>query len=279
VGHAGERRLDLLLRPLGGRFDHNLHALRIVEQFEQRYLDFPGLNLTFEVREGIIKHSRDFSAGDTDSAEFRDLAEYELGLRPPIEAQLMDAVDSIAYNIADIDDGFEAHLLDVPMMQDELPVFAEAYAAVERTHPQARDQLKFNAAIRHILDLLATDLIQHTRSEVLASGARDLDEIRHAPRRFAGFSPAAAQLNVALKRFLYKRLYDNPVIVEERDRSVDALEFLFRHYLAHPDTLPPYYTRQAQREPVHRVVCDYIAGMTDDFMLRQYRSLVETPRA
>ncbi len=214
VGHAGERRLDLLLRPLGGSFDHNLHALRIVEQFEHRYLDFPGLNLTFEVREGIIKHSRDFRTddakeGDANSAapganaaelnndahahndayDDAGLAEYDLDLYPPLEAQLMDAVDAIAYNIADLDDGFEARLLDVPMLQDELPAFAEAYAAIERTHPRALTQLKFNAAIKHILDVLATDLIEHTRSQVLASGAAD-SSTKSAARRAA--SPVSA---------------------------------------------------------------------------------------
>src|SRR3979490_1761128 len=120
-GHAGERKLDDLMRAQGGSFNHNLHALRIVEQFEQRYLDFPGLNLTFEVREGIIKHSRDYSPAD-----FPELAEYRLDLRPTLEAQLIDLVDEIAYNVADLDDGFEARLLDLDMLCAELPAFAES---------------------------------------------------------------------------------------------------------------------------------------------------------
>src|SRR5271169_3989331 len=124
-GHAGERKLDELMRAHGGCFNHNLHALRIVEQFEQRYLDFPGLNLTFEVREGIIKHSRDYSA-----TEFPQLAEYLLDLRPPLEAQLIDCVDEIAYNTADLDDGFEAGLLDLDTLQNEVQLFAQAYAQV-----------------------------------------------------------------------------------------------------------------------------------------------------
>jgi dGTPase len=270
-GHAGERRLDLLMRPLGGSFDHNLHALRIVEQFEQRYPDFPGLNLTFEVREGIVKHSREFTA-----VEFPDLAEYELDLRPPLEAQIMDAVDAIAYNIADLDDGFESHLLDINVLCEELPPFAETYARVERAYPEARNQLKFNETIKRILDRLATDLISHTESRVRASGASSLDEIRRAAERFATFSPEGARLSALLKAFLHRRLYDNTLIVEERDRSVDALEYLFRHYMAHPETMPIYYTRQAEREPLQRVVCDYIAGMTDDFMLRQFRAVAGT---
>src|SRR5271155_3147361 len=115
-GHAGEQKLDELMRAHGERFDHNLHALHIVEQFEQRYLDFPGLNLTFEVREGIVKHSRDYSA-----AEFPELAEYLLDQRPPLEAQLIDLVDEIAYNTADLDDGFEAHLVDVAELREQVP--------------------------------------------------------------------------------------------------------------------------------------------------------------
>jgi dGTPase len=275
-GHAGERRLDQLLRPLGGRFEHNLHALRIVEQFEQRYLEFPGLNLTFEVREGIVKHSRDYAQA---SAEFPELAEYELNLRPPLEAQLIDAVDAIAYNNADLDDGFEAHLLDLNLLREELPIFAEAYDAIDRRYPHGREQLKFNEAIKSILDRMATDLIENTRARIRAAGVRSVDDVRQSPARLAGLSPQGAELNVALKKFLYRRLYDNPAIVEERDRSVDALEFLFRHYLAHPDALPPQYERQTQSEPAHRVICDYIAGMTDDFLLRQYHSLMDVPKA
>src|SRR6266436_8302499 len=116
-GHAGERKLDALMRPYGGSFNHNLHALRIVEQFEQRYLDFPGLNLTFEVREGIIKHSRQYSA-----AEFPQLSEYLLDLQPPLEAQLIDCVDDIAYNTADLDNDREAELLDSAALCDEVPI-------------------------------------------------------------------------------------------------------------------------------------------------------------
>src|ERR1700685_3482389 len=121
-GHAGEKLLDARMREHGERFDHHLHALRIVQQFEQRYLDFPRLNLTFEVREGIIKHSREYSA-----AEFPELAEYLLDERPPLESQLIDFVDEIAYNTADLDDGFEAHLIDLGQLRAEVPIFNSAY--------------------------------------------------------------------------------------------------------------------------------------------------------
>src|ERR1700723_1113924 len=148
-GHAGERQLDRRMREHGDRFDHNLHALRIVEQFEQRYLDFPGLNLTFEVREGIIKHSRDYSA-----AEFPALVEYLLDQRPPLEAQLIDLVDEIAYNTADLDDGFEARLLDLERLREEVPVFEAAYREGDPTHPDGLQKLKFNEALKRVLDRL-----------------------------------------------------------------------------------------------------------------------------
>src|SRR6202140_838930 len=131
-GHAGERKLDELLRPHGDSFDPNLQALRLVEQFEQRYLDFPGLNLTFEVREGIVKHSRDY-----DAAQYPALAEYLLDEPPPIESQLIDFVDEIAYNTADLDDGYEAKLISVEKAGAEVPLFGEIYAEVEHTHPRA----------------------------------------------------------------------------------------------------------------------------------------------
>src|SRR5271154_1049727 len=137
-GHAGEKQLDARMREHGDRFDHNLHALRIVEQFEQRYLDFPGLNLTFEVREGIIKHSREYVA-----AEFPALAEYVLDKRPPLEAQLIDLVDEIAYNTADLDDGFEAHLLELDVLRPEVPIFNDTYAEIDSRYPQGRRKLKF----------------------------------------------------------------------------------------------------------------------------------------
>jgi len=237
-GHAGERKLDELMRAHGGHFNHNLHALRIVEQFEQRYLDFPGLNLTFEVREGIIKHSRDYSA-----AEFPQLAEYLLDLRPPLEAQLIDWVDEIAYNTADLDDALEAELLDVQALCNEVSFFGEVYRQVDSAHPGAREKLKFNEALKCVLDLLASDLLESTRQRVLASGASCTDDIRRAPKRLAGFSEAATARNARLKRFLLAHIYDHPAISEDRDRSVQCLEELFRYYLGSRGSMPTLLRR------------------------------------
>jgi dGTPase len=264
-GHAGEKKLNKLMSAHGGHFNHNLHALRIVEQFEQRYLDYPGLNLTFEVREGIIKHSRDYSA-----LEFPKLGEYRLDSRPPLEAQLIDWVDEIAYNTADIDDALEAELLDFGALREEAPFFGQAYAKVDAAHPGAREKLKFNEALKRVLDSLATDLIESTQQRVLASGALSTEDIRRAPKRLAGFSSAAAARNGELKRFLFAHIYNHPAITEDRDRSVQCLEELFAYYLAKPGSMPASYEELAQAEARHVIVCDYIAGMTDHFLLRQH---------
>src|SRR5271170_5006001 len=188
-GHAGERKLDELLRPHGESFNHNLQALRIVEQFEQRYLDFRGLNLTFEVREGIVKHSRDY-----DAAKFPALAEYLLDERPPLESQLIDFVDEIAYNTADLDDGYEAHLIDFDLLRAEVPIFNSAYEDVDRRYREAKPKLKFNEALKRVLDLLATDLIETTRSRAAESGVETVEDIRSQTQRLAGFSSSVAKL-------------------------------------------------------------------------------------
>jgi dGTPase len=273
-GHAGEKQLDLRMRAYGEHFNHNLHALYILEQFEQSYLDFTGLNLTFEVREGIVKHSRDYSA-----AEFPQLAEYLLDQRPPLESQLIDFVDEIAYNTADLDDGFEAHLIDFDLLRAEVPIFNSAYEDVDRHYPHGKQKLKFNETLKQVLDLLATDLIETTRSRTEDSGVQTVEDIRSQPHRLAGFSPAVAKLNGDLKRFLFARLYSQSTIVEDRERSVAALDALFCFYLEHPERMPPQHAELALREPRHRVVCDYIAGMTDHFLLRQCHDLLGIPTA
>src|SRR4029077_155515 len=160
-----------LMQAHGAGFDHNLHALRIVEKFEHRYLEFSGLNLTFEVREGIIKHSRDYAAGSSP-----ELSEYLLDLRPPLESQLIDWVDEIAYNTADLDDAREADLLDLDLLRAQVPLFAQAYAQVDRAHPGAKEKLKFSEALKDVLNALASDLIETTVARSMQSGVSSVEE-------------------------------------------------------------------------------------------------------
>jgi dGTPase len=264
-GHSGERKLDELMRAHGGRFDHNLHALRIVEHFEHRYVGFEGLNLTFEVREGIIKHSRDYSA-----SQFPQLSEYLLGLRPPLESQLIDWVDEIAYNSADLDDALEANLLDVELLRQEVPFFDEFYAKIQAGHPDALPKLLFNETLRHVIDHLASDLITNTQRLVNASGAQSVEDIRHAPTRLARFSESVRAQNAQLKGFLFGHIYNHPLITEEGTRSIRCLEELFGYYMGEPGSMPESHEHAAKSTPRSIIVCDYIAGMTDQFLLRQH---------
>ena len=200
-GHAGEQRLDEIMRKFNDRFDHNLHALRIVENFEQRYPDFPGLNLTFEVREGIIKHSRDY-----DAKEFAELAEYSLDERPPLEAQLIDLCDEIAYNTADLDDGFEAKLLTLESVLSGCSLFCRFYEQAARQYARAPAKLRFNEGLRQTINALVTDLLENTGRQIAEAGVETVEDVRRAARRLAGLSPAMAEQNAELKKFLYSVL-------------------------------------------------------------------------
>src|SRR6202140_1508955 len=182
-GHSGEKALDAAMRQHGLSFDHNLHALRIVEDFELRYAAFRGLNLTFEVREGIIKHSHDY-----DTKQHPELAEYLLDQRPPLEAQLIDLTDEIAYNTADLDDGYESHLLSLEEIREGVPVFERFYREVEQLYPDATDKLKFNETLKRVLNLFVDDLITNTRARLNQAGIQTLDGVRTHPDRLAAFS-------------------------------------------------------------------------------------------
>ena len=264
-GHAGEKALDTAMREHGLSFDHNLHALRIVEDFEQRYAAFRGLNLTFEVREGIIKHSHDYSAN-----EHPDLSEYLLEKRPPLEAQLIDLADEIAYNTADLDDGYEAHLLSLDEIREGVPAFERFFREVQQIYPDAPDKLKFNEALRRVLNRFVDDLIRNTQKRVEAAGIRTLEDVRNHPERLAAFSPTVESERKQSKNFLYENLYFSPALAEEKDDAERVVTELFAFWMAHPESLPHNYQQKAKEESLPRIICDYIAGMTDHFILEQY---------
>jgi len=171
--HAGEQELNRQMHRFGDHFDHNLHALRIVEIFEQRYARFPGLNLTFEVREGMAKHSRDFAPG-----EISELDEYLPGKRPPLEAQLIDLTDEIAYNTADLDDAFSARLVDSEQIAIQVPAYAAIYETIEMQFPGAEPREKLQEALRQLIDALVSGLIEGTVESARASGAGNAGEVR-----------------------------------------------------------------------------------------------------
>ena len=268
-GHSGERTLDQMMQAFGEHFDHNLHALRIVESFEQRYADFPGLNLTFEVREGIIKHSRDYAPD-----QHPELSEYLLDKKPPLEAQLIDLADEIAYYIADLDDGFEAKLLTLETMRKDIPLFERFFAPVQSRYHNAAPKLQFNETLKRMLDYLVTDLMENSFADLERLGIGSVENVRSQTRRLIGSSAEAARDKGVLKKFLNQKLYQHAAFSAEREQGTQVVESLFQFYLDHPEKMPAWYAAQAAEGRKHRVVCDYIAGMTDHYVQRLHRELV-----
>jgi dGTPase len=268
--HAGEEALDREMQRFGERFDHNLHALRIVESFEQRYARFPGLNLTFEVREGIVKHSHDFAKG-----ERPDLDEYLPGMRPPLESQLIDLADEVAYNTADLDDAFSAGMLTAAEAAECVPQYREIHEAVEMQFPGAAPRERFHESLRQLMDALVTGLIEGTAAAVSAARVENAEDVRRFPNRLVAFTPEAADTSRQLKRFLLAKVYTAPELQADRARSMALIAELFQFFMDRPERLPEPYRVQSGAEPLHRVVCGYIAGMTDSFFGRVYSSALE----
>jgi len=273
-GHAGERALDRCLQAHGLRFDHNLHALRIVERFEQRYAGHRGLNLTLAAREGIIKHSRDYSAADQPQ-----LAEYFLGKFPPLEAQIIDLADEIAYLTADLDDGVESGLLDIAHIREHVSILRRSYEAVAAAHPEAEEKYIFHDALQAMQKALIVDLIDTTAANVAASGAKSLADIRNAPSRMAVFSPQMENERIQEKKYLYDTLYTCDVLEAEHNKAEEVVTELFHFWVSHPDELPEAYIADIPGEGVARIVADYIAGMTDNFILLQFAETRRNVRA
>ncbi|MEO6803523.1 MAG: dGTP triphosphohydrolase [Granulicella sp.] len=264
-GHAGERALDQCLRRHGLRFDHNLHALRIVEHFEQRYAAHRGLNLTLGVREGIIKHSRDYT-----KEQYPLLAEYMLDQSPPLEAQIIDLADEIAYLTADLDDGVESGLLEITSIRENVQVFARCYEIVMKQHPGVEEKFLFNEALQWMQNTLTDDLIANTRHNVHAIDAKSLDDIRAHPARLAVFSAPVEAERLQEKHYLYDTLYTCEALSREHDKAEEVVTALFDFWMKTPEDLPQGYFDEVQEEGLARVVADYIAGMTDTFILLQY---------
>ena len=262
-GHAGEQALDRALRHHGLGFDHNLHALRIVTWFEERYPAFRGLNLTLAVREGIVKHSRDYSA-----AEHPELKEYFLGAFPPLEAQLIDLADEIAYLTADLDDGLDSGVLALEQVREAVPLFRGFHDAALASYRDAAPKLVAYEALRRMLNALVTDLIGEVRARVHALGATTLEEIRRAPRRLAALSPEMEAARAATKDFLYASLYNSPGQEQVHAQAEKVVVELFAYLMAEPRLMPDDHQAQIPTEGLARTVADYIAGMTDRYIVQ-----------
>ena len=267
-GHTGEDVLDRLMAPYGG-FEHNRQSLRIVERLEERYPAFNGLNLSWETREGIIKHSSEY-----DCPAQEELAEYCFSQRPTLEAQIIDLADEIAYNNHDIDDGLKAGYLD-PEELREIELWAETARLVSGKFPGLRGERLVYQTISHLIGHLILDLIRHTTARLHEARVETLDDVRAHPGNLVGFSPELAEQNRTLKRFLRIKLYHHYKVERMRIKAERFLTQLFESFCACPALLPAAYQAKFSEHGRERVICDYIAGMTDRYALDEYRRLFD----
>lgn len=267
--HVGEQELDRQMKKFGAAFEHNRHALRIVDVLEERYARFEGLNLTFEVREGILKHSREVApdAGP-------DLQEFLPGQKPPVEAQLLDLADEIAYNSADIDDAFSAGLISFDDLTEMVPAAAELAEQAATQFPGATERLRFWEVQRQLINLQVGGLIEGTVAAAEKAGVSTVDDVRALHHRIAQLTPDAAQTSRQMKALLAKRVYSHAELMENRGSAVHKMRELFEFLLISPERISPGYYEHLSVDPLHRVVCDYIAGMTDAYLMRIHAELI-----
>ncbi|MGH7786056.1 MAG: deoxyguanosinetriphosphate triphosphohydrolase [Candidatus Binatia bacterium] len=265
-GHAGERCLNALMQPYGG-FEHNAQSLRIVDELEERYPDFRGLNLSWEVREGIVKHTPPY---DKPLA-----AAFAPGRAPSLEAQIVDHTDEIAYNSHDIDDGLKSGLITLEQL-GQVAIWREAYQAVRDQSPRASQRIWRYQAIRRIIDLLVTDLMVTLEQRLEAQRIQTQDDVRALSTPIVGFSDELDAQRLELKAFLFTNLYRHYRVVRMFEKATRVMTELFHAYMGEPRQLPPHILeRQRGGEPLARVVADYIAGMTDRFTLEEHRKLFD----
>jgi dGTPase len=264
-GHTGEKVLNELMKDHGG-FEHNQHSLRVVEELEQKYPGFPGLNLTWEVREGLVKHYTSFDhpskrAGfDAKSSS--------------LEAQVANLADEIAYYSHDLDDGLTSGLLGEAELRRDVRTWSDADRAIRKQHGDLPDECRRYFIIRCLIDDQVKDVVGTTEQQIHAAGVRTADEVRLHPRRLVQYSPDRHQLNLALRKYLYDNLYFNPEVHIPNMRATEMLEDLFRYYGEHHSELDELWRKRARRLGWPRAVCDYLAGMTDRYAMQEYQRLV-----
>lgn len=263
-GHAGEQTLAGLMAEHGG-FNHNTQSLRIVEQLERRYPDFPGLNLCWEVREGMIKHETVYDRSDASG--------YDPELRPPLEAQVVNAADEAAYTAHDLDDGLRSGMIG-PAGLAGLALWEELLRSTG-VAVGAWDELARRQVIRRLIGMEVTDLLEATERRLAEAGVVSLDDVRGRPDMLVGHSPEMAEMNRALKAFLYENLYRHWRVVRMASKARLVIERLFAAYAAQPEILPPEVQARIPAEGLHRAACDHIAGMTDRYALGEYGKLFD----
>lgn len=267
-GHTGEDVLNELMDDFGG-FEHNRQSLRIVDKLEERYPDFNGLNLCYETREGIIKHSSDYDhPGATGNEEFYP------DQRTALEGQIIDLVDEIAYNNHDIDDGLESGYIDLQGLA-KVPLWSRTWEVVAQKFPGIDNKRHIYQTISHLIGVLVEDLVETTRSNLERDRIGSLEDVRRQPDNLVSFSASMAQSNRELKTFLYENLYRHYKVERMRVKARRFLIMLFESYVENPTLMPDSYQRLFDEFGIERVVCDYIAGMTDRYALDEYKKLFE----
>ncbi len=263
-GHRGETVLARLMQGHGG-FEHNRQSLRVVEELEQKYPDFPGLNLTWEVREGLVKH---FDPADHPSRRKNFHAR-----NSSLEAQVANLADEITYYSHDLDDGLDAGLLDECDLARHVRVWAQAARAVKHAHGSLPDECRRYFIIRTLTDAQVRDVVENSEQLIVAAGVNSADAVRLHARPLVQYSPARRAQNLELRKYLYRNLYFSPQVDEANTRAVRILAELFKFYVAHPREIGEQSQRRIRREGRPRAVCDYLAGMTDRYVVQEYQRL------
>ncbi|WP_136512941.1 deoxyguanosinetriphosphate triphosphohydrolase [Geomonas edaphica] len=266
-GHTGEEVLNRLMEGCGG-FEHNLQSLRVVDELEERHPGFNGLNLSWEVREGIVKHSSQY---DTPCATY---AEFLPGVVPAIEAQLINFADEIAYNNHDIDDGLKSGYINLNQLK-KVDLWNEVHERILEKYPSIDVERGVCQTVSALIGVLILDLVETTAQNIEKLGIRTQEDLRRVNLQVVSFSPAMAERNAALKRFLFQNLYRHYKVERMRVKAERYLAELFEVYLKHPTLLPQKHQVKMEREGRERVICDYIAGMTDRFALDEFKRLFE----
>jgi dGTPase len=264
-GHAGERAMNEMMAPSGG-FEHNQQSLRIVEVLEERYPEFPGVNLTWETRDGLKKHAPRIPD--------LDVTGRMLPVGPSLEAQVADYADEIAYNNHDIDDGLTSQMIQLETLR-EVRLWDEQFGQVETRFPQAPRKVQWRLTVRAIINSLVLDLCQQTLAGLTAAGVTSVEAVRRAPHRLVGFGEDMERKSRELKLFLLEQLYRHYRVVRMAEKARRILQDLFRAYMETPKQLPPSFYDRIPTEGTARIVCDYIAGMTDRFALDEHRRLFD----